>query len=86
MTTITDKTIQSAIYSAWDSKAAESNMERWLSLGEQQDWADSPDNRTLLTQLVFYPFCFLPGQGNSGLLRPGVTARILHAGYPGKTA
>ncbi|HKK16383.1 MAG TPA: hypothetical protein VJ981_06720, partial [Gammaproteobacteria bacterium] len=67
MTTITDKTIQSAICSAWDSKAAESNMERWLSLGEQQDWADSPDNCTLLTQLFgaswyFTRFVFFRGR------------------------
>lgn len=67
MTTITDKTILEAIDQAWDSKAAESNMERWLSISQREGWEDSLSNTALLTLLFgaswyFTRFVFFRGR------------------------
>lgn len=66
MTPVTDKSIQSAIAGAWDSNAAEANMERWLTLCEREGWDNKTIDKTLLTQLFgaswyFTRFVFFRG-------------------------
>jgi len=46
-----DSEIRSALDSAWNVEAAQTNLDRWLDICNKEGWGRCPDNLPLLTKL-----------------------------------